>query len=69
VRDDAGHEYTVPEGVTLDPDAQITLHTGSGTNTAADLYWGSGPPIWNNDGDTVIVTTDEGTEILREAYT
>lgn len=69
MRDDAGQEYTVPDGVTLDPGAQITLHTGSGADTATDLYWGSGRPIWNNDGDTVIVTTDEGTEVLREAYT
>ncbi|MCW3128671.1 MAG: right-handed parallel beta-helix repeat-containing protein [Methanophagales archaeon] len=33
--------------------ATVTIRTGSGTNTATDLYWGSKRAIWNNDGDTV----------------
>ena len=68
VTDEADHTYTVPSGVTLEPGAKITLHTGSGTDSATDLYWGSGSPIWNNDGDTIIVTDAEGTVVLRESY-
>jgi len=52
VRDVANHTYTFPTFV-LAAGASLTLHTGSGTNTATDLYWGSGSAIWNNDGDTV----------------
>jgi competence protein ComEC len=68
VRDEAGQEYTFPDGFTLDPGARVTLHTGSGADTATDLYWGSGTPIWNNAGDTVIITNPQGEDILRETY-
>lgn len=68
ITDAAGHTYTVPDGVTLAPDATLTLHTGSGTDTETDLYWGSESPIWNNDGDTITVTAPDGTVILEESY-
>ncbi|WP_254820846.1 lamin tail domain-containing protein [Haloglomus halophilum] len=68
VQDEAGATYTVPDGTTLDAGATITLHTGSGTDTETDLYWGSGSPIWNNGGDTVIITNADGDEVLRESY-
>jgi len=58
----------VPEGVSLDPGETVTLHTGSGTDTATDLYWGSGSPVWNNGGDTVFVTTDDGELVVEESY-
>jgi competence protein ComEC len=68
VSDEADHRYTFPDGVTLPAGETLTLHTGSGTDTESDLYWGSGQPIWNNAGDTVIVTKPDGTEVLREEY-
>ncbi|WP_206425027.1 lamin tail domain-containing protein [Halosimplex salinum] len=68
VEDEAAHTYTFPDGFTLDRNATVTLRTGSGTDTDTDLYWGSGSPIWNNGGDTIIVTTDEGEAVLREEY-
>ena len=68
VADDAGHTYTIPDGVTIGPEATLTLRTGSGTDTETELYWGSGSPIWNNNGDTVIVTTDDGERVVEERY-
>ncbi|WP_311171789.1 lamin tail domain-containing protein [Halobellus ordinarius] len=68
VEDEAGRTYTFPEGYTLDSGATVTLHTGSGSDTETDVYWGSGSPIWNNDGDTVIVRTSDGTTVLEESY-
>jgi competence protein ComEC len=68
VRDEADHSYTVPNSVTLGPNAQITIHSGSGENTNTGLYWGSKQPIWNNGGDTVIVVDTEGTTVFRETY-
>lgn len=53
---------------TLDSEATVTVYTGEGTNSATELYWGSGNLIWNNDGDTAylydisgkVVSTLEG---------
>jgi len=66
--DDADHTYTIPEGTVLDPGEQITVHTGSGTDTETDLYWGHSRPVWNNNGDTVIVRDATGTVVIEEAY-
>ncbi|ELZ32857.1 beta-lactamase [Halorubrum tebenquichense DSM 14210] len=69
IEDDAGRSYTVPDGFELAAGDTVTLHTESGTRTTTELYWGSGSPIWNNNGDTVIVTNANGERILEEAYT
>jgi competence protein ComEC len=68
IEDAAGHEYTFPDGFTLDPSASVTLYSGSGTDTADELYWGSERAIWNNGGDTIIITDEEGAVVLKEAY-
>jgi competence protein ComEC len=65
VADEAGATYTFPDGYTLGAGERVTLHTGSGTDTERDLYWGSGSPIWNNGGDTVIVRNSQG-DVVRE---
>jgi len=67
VTDEAGHSYAVPE-VTLAPGDSLTLHTGSGADTATDLYWGQGAPVWNNDGDAVTVRDDTGAVVVRRSY-
>ena len=68
VEDAAGRTYAFPEGYSLGPGETVTLRTGSGTDTDDDLYWGSGSPVWNNDGDTVIVHNSDGDTALRETY-
>ncbi|WP_424016222.1 lamin tail domain-containing protein (plasmid) [Halorientalis pallida] len=68
VSDAADHTYTFPSGFTLDPGAEVTVHTGSGQDTATDLYWDSGSPIWNNGGDTVTVRDDAGNIVIQEEY-
>ena len=68
VEDEAARSYEFPQGFTLEAGTTVTLRTGSGTDTETDLYWGSGSPIWNNNGDTVIVTTDSGDRILEVSY-
>jgi endonuclease YncB( thermonuclease family) len=67
VSDEAGKTYTFPT-FTLDAGSSVTLHTGSGTDTSTDLYWGSGSPVWNNSGDTVFVYDDTGTLVLEAPY-
>jgi competence protein ComEC len=68
VEDEVGKTYTFPDGFTLEAGATVTLHTGSGTDTATDLYWGADSPVWNNGGDTVIVTNADGDRVLTEEY-
>ena len=53
---------------TLSAQAQVTLRTGFGKNTASDLFWGSRRPIWNNDGDTVFIRDAEGRLVLSHIY-
>ncbi len=68
VQDESGKTYTFPEGTTLPAGAELTLRTGSGTDTETELYWGSNRPIWNNNGDTVIITNQNGEQVLTEGY-
>ena len=68
VRDTAGKTYTIPAGVTLAPGDDLTLRTGSGTDTTETLYWNASGPVWNNDGDTVTVTTSDGELVVEESY-
>lgn len=66
--DAADHTYTFPDGTVLDPGDQITIYTGSGTDTETELYWGQSSPVWNNAGDTVIVRDDPGSIVIEETY-
>jgi hypothetical protein len=67
VSDEAGKTYTFGS-FTLEAGSSVTLHTGSGTDTSTDLYWGYGSPVWNNDGDTVTLTDDTGTVVAQQTY-
>ncbi|MBA7473264.1 hypothetical protein ES707_08599 [subsurface metagenome] len=51
--------YTFPL-FTLDPGADVTVHSGAGNNTATDLYWGRETPVWNNDGDLATLADPDG---------
>lgn len=67
VRDEAGHTYTFGT-LTLGAGDSVTLHTGSGTDTATDVYWGRTGAVWNNDGDVVTVETPDGSVVARHRY-
>ncbi|MGC4804198.1 lamin tail domain-containing protein [Micromonospora sp. DT233] len=62
VRDKARHVYTFGD-FRLAAGKSVYLHTGKGTNTSTDRYWGSGAYIWNNDGDTAYLRNSAGTQI------
>lgn len=42
VEDSSGTTYTFHDGFTLAPGDQVTLFTGSGSDTDTELYWGTG---------------------------
>jgi endonuclease YncB( thermonuclease family) len=66
--DAAGHTYRFPDGFALEPGATVTLYTGSGEDTDAELYWGSDGAIWNNGEDRITVTTDDGETVVNRSY-
>lgn len=68
LKDDADHTYYFPDGFTLPPGETVTVYTGSGTNTDSEVYWGSDSAVWNNGGDTIIVTNANGDVVIRREY-
>lgn len=51
IRDASSHVYAFPKGFVLKGGKTVTLHTGSGKNTKAQLYWGQRGYVWNNTSD------------------
>jgi competence protein ComEC len=47
--DSEGRKFTFPD-LTLLTEAEVKVHTTSGTNTATDLYWGQTAPRWSASG-------------------
>ncbi len=56
--DTTGHRFTL-EGE-LGPGAVLTVRSGAGSSTAADLYLGESFPVWSNRGETVLLTNPDG---------
>jgi hypothetical protein len=56
------HAYTF-SSFTLTAGSTVTVYTEKGTDTPTKLYWGSGSPIWNNDGDIASLFDASGTLI------
>jgi hypothetical protein len=50
LRDNNSHTYNFGT-YTIGGSKYVTVHTGKGTNTAANLYWGMSNYVWNNDKD------------------
>jgi len=67
VENEDGQRFVFPEGFTL-ADENVTLYSGSGSDTESDLYWGATDGVWDDDGDTIVVKTADGQEVLREPY-
>jgi hypothetical protein len=59
LRDKSGHTYTFGS-FTLKGHKSVYVHTGRGTNTATNRYWGSKAYIWNNTGDTAYLRYPSG---------
>jgi hypothetical protein len=59
--------YTFPN-FTLGAGGRVKLHTGSGANSATDLYWGQGGHVWNNTGTEIAyLLSSSGAEITSKS--
>lgn len=61
------HTYTFP-AFTLAPGAEVQIWTKAGADDAANLYWGQRAAVWNNDGDTAVLTDADGAEVTSYTY-
>jgi hypothetical protein len=67
LRDTARHVYRF-RTFTLGSGKSVRVHTGSGANSATDLYWGMHWYVWNNDGDKAILKTASGTVVSVKSW-
>jgi hypothetical protein len=52
---------------TLGAGGRVKLHTGSGPNSATDLYWGQGGHVWNNTGtENAYLLNSAGAEVTSK---
>jgi hypothetical protein len=73
LQDERSHPSSPPwtfvfPNVWLEPGADLTVWTHSGTHDSTNLYWGLNHPIWNNDGDAALLFDPQGTQIARLAW-
>jgi hypothetical protein len=54
------YTYSFPSGLTLPAGGRVRIHTGSGANTATDVYWGRSQHVWNNTGDSASLVNAGG---------
>lgn len=62
------HRFEFPEGFTVGLGQSVTVHSGCGSDTAQDLFWCAGDPVWSNGGDTIILQSPNGTVVARERF-
>jgi hypothetical protein len=68
VRDAQAHVYTFA-AFNLGAGKAVKVHTGKGTNTATDRFWGKTAYVWNNGGDTATMRNASGVTIDTCAWT
>ncbi len=67
LRDAQDHVYKFGT-YTIKPYGYVKIHTGKGTNTQTDRYWGRRWYVWNNTGDRATLKNRSGTVIDRCSY-
>lgn len=62
------HRYRFPVDTVIEPGAEIRVVTGCGADTETTLHWCADGPVWNNDGDDVLLLTRLGTIVDHREY-
>jgi len=58
------HSYAF-SNFTIKAGASVRIHSGSGNDTASDLYFNRKVPIWNNDGDVATLKGASGKVVAK----
>jgi hypothetical protein len=67
LRDTSSHIYHF-QTFSLAAGASAKVHSGSGSNTASNLYWRQSYYVWNNSGDKAFLRNANGTLVDSCAY-
>lgn len=68
VRDESSSNRFVVPDLSLNPGDTLRIITGCGTDGGGTVYWCSDLPVWNNDGDTVILQDELGNTVEHWPY-
>jgi hypothetical protein len=63
VRDAQNHVYKFATNFNLKPSKSVKIHTGKGTNTSTDRYWGKTTYVWGNSSDKATLKNSSGTTL------
>ncbi|MFE9654136.1 lamin tail domain-containing protein [Micromonospora sp. NPDC006431] len=63
LRDKSNHVYKFSSDFYLKAGYSVVIHTGKGTNTSSNRYWGLSGYVWNNTGDAAYLRNSAGTAI------
>lgn len=66
--DESRHCFDFPYGFVLEAGKSVKIYTGSGENTAFELYWGCSKPVWANDGDCAYLVDNSENEVDGECW-
>jgi Lamin Tail Domain len=68
LRDKAGHVYKFMGTFRLRAHKDVMIHTGRGSDTRTNRFWGRRAYVWNNDGDTAVLKSPSGSLKSRCTY-
>lgn len=61
IRDESSrNRFHFPSGFHLKAGSRVRIFSGAGTNSATELYWNAGDPVWNNLGDSAFLVAPSG---------
>ncbi|MEU4805869.1 lamin tail domain-containing protein [Actinosynnema sp. NPDC023587] len=66
--DDAGQDFTFPAGTVLQPGQRIRIYTNEVHPESGGFNYGSGRPIWNDQGDTAKLRDTNGNLVSQFGY-
>ncbi|HAX81426.1 MAG TPA: hypothetical protein DCY40_02520 [Actinobacteria bacterium] len=69
LRDESStHRYEFPNGTAIATGEFLIIRTGCGTDAAGELHWCAAGSVWNNDGDTAMLSDATGAIVTRWRY-
>ncbi len=65
----SSHRFSFPAGFQLGANSSVTVFSGCGTDTTAELFWcETGSAVWNNGGDTGFLLDPSGNIINAMSF-